>query len=189
MLEKLSDLMDEWFDRLSWAALGVSIVAACFLVYTNHQEAAAVGVANPHASAPRFALSGGIQPQRPKELEDALAGARKLLEDEKFPEVVSTTENIIKQYPKESFAYVYLARAYTKQDQLEESLKHYRQAVELNPDLVDRKSPDRIGPELKLIVKKAVVKARTKEFKDRPDSKKVLKALYYLQRRLAGGCE
>jgi hypothetical protein len=61
----------------------------------------------------------------------------------------------------------------------------------MDPDLVDERTPFYIGGKLERLVKEGMEKfKREKELKPGDESvDKVLKDVYYLQRRLAGGCE
>ncbi len=100
-------------------------------------------------------------------------------------------KEIIKKYPENSLSYVYMAQLYLKQGELGDTIHNYRQAVEMEPDYVDERTPRFIGDEIKELVTEGREKfGREKEL--RPNDKEVRKALkdiYYLQGRLAGGCE
>ena len=67
----------------------------------------------------------------------------------------------------------------------------YRRAVEMEPDYVDERTPLFIGKDLKAVVEEGREKfGREKALKPNDeDVKQTLEDVYYLQRRLAGGCE
>jgi len=100
-------------------------------------------------------------------------------------------EGIMTKYPNNAQSYVYLAQIDLKKGKLGEAIQDYRKAVEMDPDLVDERTPFFIGDKLENIVNEGTEKfKREKELKPGDEIvDKVLKDVYYLQRRLAGGCE
>jgi len=183
-MDKFAYLWESWLDKIACGGV-VVILAGMVVMFALHQPEATASrlVSRQDSSASRNL------PQRSAEIQAALDKSKSLLEAKDYPRAIALAQGIIQQDPKESFAYVYLARALRAQGDLAQSLRKYGMAVKLNPDFVDKKSPDKIGPELKALVRTAVIETRKPEFEQQPDYKKSIKALYYLQRRLAGGCE
>ena len=183
-MDKLAYLWETWLDKITCGGI-VVILAALVVMLALHE---------PEATAGRVvSLQGTVAsrnlPQRSTKIQAALDKSKNLLEAKDYPQAIAAAQEIIRQDPKESFAYVYLARALLAQGDLAQSLRNYSLGVKLNPDFVDKKSTDKIGPELKALVRTAVIESKKPEFEQQPDYKKSIKALYYLQRRLAGGCE
>ena len=99
----------------------------------------------------------------------------------------------------------YIARNYTgvdftgnpdiridlEQGELRETIHNYRRAVEMEADYVDERTPLFIGNEIKKLVTEGREKfSREKALKPKDkEVRKALKDVYYLQSRLAGGCE
>ncbi|MDH3348435.1 MAG: hypothetical protein OEM02_10125 [Desulfobulbaceae bacterium] len=108
-----------------------------------------------------------------------------------YSEALVTLEEIMGKHPSMSLSSVYLARLNVKLGHVEKAIADYRKAVEMNPDYVDKKASSFIGPEIKKFVtqSKSFVEKQLAENPDNKDSKRALKNIYYLQRRLAGGCE
>jgi tetratricopeptide (TPR) repeat protein len=108
-----------------------------------------------------------------------------------YSEAVTKLEDVMKKYPQRPRSHVYMAQLYLKQGELADAIHDYRRAVEMEPDYVDERTPLFIGDEIKEVVEEGREKfGREKALK--PKDKKVSKALkdvYYLQSRLAGGCE
>ena len=108
-----------------------------------------------------------------------------------YAEAMAKLEDVMKKYPQRPRSHVYMAQLHLKQGELAGAIHDYRRAVEMEPDYVDERTPLFIGNE----IKELVVEAREKfgrEKKLRPQDKTVKIALndvYYLQSRLAGGCE
>ena len=108
-----------------------------------------------------------------------------------YTEAMAKLEDIRKKYPEKPMSYVYLAQLYLEQGRLADGIHNYRRAVEMEPDYVDERTPLFIGDKIKGLVTEGREKfGREKALK--PKDKEVRKALrdiYYLQSRLAGGCE
>jgi tetratricopeptide (TPR) repeat protein len=108
-----------------------------------------------------------------------------------FAEAMAELKDVMEKYPERPRSYVYLAQLYVEQGKLGDAIHHYRQAVEMEPDYVDDRTPLFIGDKIKGLVTEGREKfAREKALK--PKDKKIKMALqdvYYLQSRLAGGCE
>ncbi len=108
-----------------------------------------------------------------------------------YAEALTKLEEIIQSHPEKAQAYIYKAQLLNSQGNLVESIKMYRAAIEMEPDFVDKKSPLFVGN----TVLKLIPEARSKlnrEKKLKPGDKMITAALdniYYLQRRIAGGCE
>ena len=108
-----------------------------------------------------------------------------------YPEAMAKLRDVMKEYPEKSMSYVYLAQLYLKQGKLRDAIHGYRLAVEMEPDYVDERTPLFIGDEIKELVTEGREKfSREKALKPKDkEVRKALKDVYYLQSRLAGGCE
>jgi len=113
------------------------------------------------------------------------------IEQGSFEQGMEKLQEIIKQHPERPMSFVYMARLSLKQGRLKEAIHNYREAIDKNPDYLDNHTPLFIGKEINA----AVVEGREKfgrEQKLKPNDSQVgeaLKEVYYLQRRLLGGCE
>jgi tetratricopeptide (TPR) repeat protein len=175
----------DWTDKLSIAAIvGLALITTGMV--GNHE----------------MAKKGHEDPSMV--IQDSAAYAARIEAEEKIYEEVASFEEqgrhgeamtvlsgIMEKYPEKSLSYVHLARLNMSLGQLADSVKNYRRAVEMEPDYVDKKAPLFIGQEIKKVVKEGVEKLK-REKKLRPKDQQIkiaLKDVYYLQRRLAGGCE
>jgi len=175
----------DWTDKLSVAAiLGLTVIT--------------LGMLGNHEIAKKRDDNPGLL------LEDGAAYAAQIEADKKiYKEVVSYNEQglyseamtslkaIIERYPDKPLSYVHLARLDLKQGELADSIQSYRRAVEMEPDYVDERARLFMGQEIKKVVKEGIEKLQ-REQALRPKDKRIkeaLKDVYYLQRRLAGGCE
>lgn len=93
--------------------------------------------------------------------------------------------------PNNSRSFLWQAQLQYNNGDLADALASYRQAIDLEPGYIDRKSPLFVGKD----IKKNVLEAKDKLQREvtlkpnDPDIKRALNELLYVQRRLAGGCE
>ncbi len=176
----------DWLDRLSSAAIvGLALVTISMLA--NH----------------RMTISAANNPGEGGDDENNRHALQMELDKETYQEVKSQMDQglyegamaklqgVMKQYPENPRSYVYLAKLDLAEGKLGDAIHSYRRAVEMEPDYVDKEAPLFIGDQ----IKKVVVEGREKFGREkalRPKDEDVGKALedvYYLQSRLAGGCE
>ncbi len=182
----ISYLWDSWLDKFSWLVIFFSAGLMIYMVSTHVVEPEAVGTVHSRQSR----LEVKFARRRTPEVERAVKQCALLFKENKADELIVLANKLVATDPKESFGYMYLGQGYRLKEDIPNSLSHYRKAVEMNPDFVDKNSPDKIGKKyLMPLVRKVVVLARTSKFKKAEGYKATLKNLYYLQRRMAGGCE
>ena len=100
-------------------------------------------------------------------------------------------DEIRREYPAEAHGYILKGRILKGLGALEEAVKSYVEGVRLNGDYVDEKSPLSASTEIRQIAEegKTVLGRKLKENPDNPTLAAVLRNVYYLESRLAGGCE
>jgi len=106
-------------------------------------------------------------------------------------QAIIALQDVMNAHPQRPSVYLYMARLYLEAGSLVDSVHYYRLAVEKNPDYVDKRTPVYCGDELKALVTEGLEKL-SREKVLRPKDRQVrsaLKDIYYLQSRLAGGCE
>ncbi len=114
-----------------------------------------------------------------------------LLEQKQFSTVEEKLQEIKTAHPENPHSFIYDAQLQYGQGQLAQAIHSYRMAVDLDPDYVDKKTPLFISPEIMALITEARGKL-SREKKLKPNDKSIklaLEDLYYLQRRIAGGCE
>lgn len=114
------------------------------------------------------------------------------LQDQKqFAQAMEKLQEIITAHPENPLSFVYQAQLQDNQGQIAAAIHSYRIAVDNEPDYVDKKTPLFIGDKIMDMITEARGKLnREKELK--PGDKSInlaLEDVYYLQRRIAGGCE
>ncbi len=114
-----------------------------------------------------------------------------LQEQKQYSQALEKLEEIRTAHPDNPQSYVYQAQLEYGQGELAAAIHSYRQAVDNEPDYVDKKTPLFIGNTMLDLINEARGKLQ-REKKLRPKDRNILIALddlLYLQRRIAGGCE
>jgi len=114
-----------------------------------------------------------------------------LLKEKQYSAAKEKLKEIKAAHPKNPLSSVYLAQLQYEQGQIASAIHSYRLAVDSEPDYVDKKTPLFIGDKIMNLITEARSKL-SRENKLRPGDKAISLALedvYYLQRRIAGGCE
>ena len=176
----------DWLDKLSLVAIaGFALITPGML---GNQEITKRRQHNPRTEAKEEKNSYALQMEIDKKIYHEVTSFK---EQGLYTEAMAKLKDIMKRYPEKSLSYIYLAQLDVKQGRLGDGIHNYRRAVEMQPDYADGKTPLFIGDKIKELVTEGREKfGREKQLK--PKDKKVRKALkdvYYLQSRLAGGCE
>jgi tetratricopeptide (TPR) repeat protein len=176
----------DWLDKLSIAAIvAITVITVGMLA---DQEMTIRRHDNPGTEAKNEKSSYALQMETDKKIYQEIASYK---EQGLYTEAMAKLEDIRKKYPEKPMSYVYLAQLYLEQGRLADGIHNYRRAVEMEPDYVDERTPLFIGDKIKELVIEGREKfGREKALK--PKDKKVMKTLkdiYYLQSRVAGGCE
>jgi len=176
----------DWLDKISIATIGVLVCITVAMVAQS--ELANRKRSNPGHGNDATESAYQLKQERNDRIFEEVRSQIKAGELEK---ALGVLEGITEKHPENAQAHVYMAQIKLQKGKLGESLQNYRQAVEMDPDLVDERTPFYIGDKLERLVKEGMEKfKREKELKPGDESvDKVLKDVYYLQRRLAGGCE
>jgi len=114
-----------------------------------------------------------------------------LSQQKQFSPAMEKLQEIIAVHPENSMSSVYLAQLQYNQGQIAAAIHSYRIAVDSEPDYVDKKTPLFIGDKIMALITEARGKLK-REKKLKPNDKAIdlaLEDVYYLQRRIAGGCE
>ena len=98
--------------------------------------------------------------------------------------------SMAEQFPYEGHVYMLLADLYIHRQQPILAMLEHRKAIELNPDFLDKKTADFQGKKIKNNVEEAQTMIEEGQLRE-PQAEKwreYRKALYYMQRRIAGSC-
>jgi tetratricopeptide (TPR) repeat protein len=176
----------DWLDRLSIAAIVVITIMVISML--ANQEIMKGRQDNPDVEGKQDKSPYALQMEVDKKLYQEVISYK---EQGRYPEAMAKLKAIMKKYPERSLSYVYMAQLYLKQGNLGDSIHNYRRAVEIEPDYVDKRTPLFIGDKIKQLVtegRKKFGREKMLRPKDK-DVRKTIDDIYYLQSRLAGGCE
>jgi predicted Zn-dependent protease len=114
-----------------------------------------------------------------------------LSRQKKLPQAMEKLQGIITAHPDNPMSSVYLAQLQYQQGKIAEAIHSYRMAVDREPDFVDQKTPLFLGSEIMDLITEArgILKREQKLKPNDTGISLALEDMYYLQRRIAGGCE
>ena len=174
-------------NKLSIAALlALTVVTASMLIQNHIAVSRLQGtIASPQVDLQKFYAE--------KIAKDTVlyASVVQSLKEKKFTQAEEQLVEIEKSNPDNTQSIIYRAKLQYAQGQAAKAIHSYRLAINKTPDYVDKKTPLFIGK----IIMEIITEARGKllrEKKLKPGDMSIRMALediYYLQRRIAGGCE
>lgn len=178
----------DWLDKLNIVAIAIISLISVTMVVNNEIHKSKQPVVQQIDVAAERAQSFALQIEKEGQIYKDI---RSLIEQKDYVHAISKLEEIIKDRPGLSRSYVHLAEISVAQDKKYQALHYYKKAIEMEPGYVDKKSPIKIGHEIKPLVAemRLVLEKKISEKPVSKETKDALKDVYYLQRRLAGGCE
>ena len=126
----------------------------------------------------------------PRETAHEIKSIRDLLEGGNLSKAEMLTRDLIKEYPLEGDLRVLMGDIFMRKHEPIMAVLEYKVAINKNPDYLDKKTPVFQGKKMGVAVKEALAEIE-RSLEKNPDDramKKYRKDVYYLQRRLAGGC-
>lgn len=172
-------------DRLDrFSILAIIILLISFLaIMTNHMGEAKPGRNNQEktASDPSVVYS---------KIEQDIMAVKDLIEGGNLTKAELLTKELIQKYPYEGEPRLMMGDIHMRKQQPVMAVLEYKEAVDRNPDYLDKQTPFFQGKKIAVAVKEAIseIERRIKENPEDAAVKKYRKRIYYLQRRIAGGC-
>ncbi len=166
-------------DKISGIALVILLAWALALIFSYQ------------GSAPRR-ISGGrrtlMRAVQNPELAKKIKTIKNLLASGNPRRALSLTDLLLKDYPYDGKIYMLKGDVMLHLQRPVAAMRQYRQAVDLNPDFLDRNTPLFRGKQIKNTVAEAeaLIEKEVKAGKTGVDQDK--KVLYYMLRKIAGGC-
>ncbi len=170
-------------DRFSIWAIVILLISSSALVSYHMGEAIPVEKGPQRASVTG---STGIN----AELGNKVKVIRNLIEANNLGKAEALARELIMQYPYEGEPRMLTGDILLRKQETVKAMFEYKEAIELNPDYLDKKTPFFQGKKLKAVVREALEEIE-KKIKLKPDDepiKRDRKIIYYLQRRIAGSC-
>ncbi len=169
-------------DKISIAVL-IVLVAALVVLGMDYQPKAAADVERAAKLKMNLAGISEIPVGTIKTLKNLIA-----LDNVKKAE--SLINDLLEKYPYEGEPYLLRGDIMMRKQEPVASLYSYKEAVDLNPDYVDKKAPLFQGRKIKVAIEESreIIQASLAENPGNSEIKKAKKTMYYLLRKLAGSC-
>ena len=169
-------------DKFSLFAMIVLLMTSLALMGNHMGEAQ-----SPHDDEQNVTSQGDVGTP---ETAHKIGSIRDLLEGGNLSGAETLTRELIKEYPLEGDPRVLMGDIFMRKHEPIMAVLEYKEAIDKNPDYLDRKTPVFQGKKMEVAVKEALAEIE-RNIKKNPDDatmKQYRKGVYYLQRRLAGGC-
>ncbi len=170
-------------DRFSILAIVVLIISSSALI-SHH-----MGKAKSDRNSQQQMRAIGY-PVIITEVEDKVKAVKNVIEGNSLNKAEMLVKELIKKYPYEGELRMLMGDIHMRKQEPLEAAIDYKEAIDLNPDYLDKKTPLFQGKKLSVAVKEAMTEIE-KEIKANSEDKvmtKYRKDIYYLQRRIAGSC-
>ncbi len=170
-------------DRISiWAI--VALIISSFALMGRH-----TGEARPDRSSQQRKVSSDYAAAN-VEMGDRIKQIRNILEGDSPVKAEAMAMELIQKYPYEGEPRMLMGDILMRKQEAVKAMLEYREAIDLNPDYLDKKTPLFQGKKLKVAVGEALVEIERK-MKLNPGDESLRadrKIIYYLQRKIAGSC-
>jgi len=124
------------------------------------------------------------------EIENEVKAIKVLIEGGKLSQAEMLTKELIQENPHEGEPRIIMGDIFMRKQETIMAVLEYKEAIDINPDYLDRNTPLFQGKKMDVAVKEALSEIE-RNLEINPEDalmKKHRKNVYYLQRRLAGGC-
>ena len=116
--------------------------------------------------------------------------ASALIENNNLDKADALIEELVSQFPYSGSPYMMLGDLRIRQQATIEAMLAYKEAVDLNPDYLDKKAPDFQGKKIKNTVNEArhLIDVGLNKNSSDEDLRSHRKTVYYMLRKIAGSC-
>lgn len=170
-------------DRISiWAI--VALIISSFALMSRH-----MGEARPDRSSQQKGASSGYAAAN-VELGGRVKQIRNMIEGDNLGKAEAMTIELTQKYPYEGEPRMLMGDILMRKQEAVRAMLEYREAIDLNPDYLDKKTSLFQGKKLKIAVGEALAEIERK-MKLSPGDESLRadrKVIYYLQRKIAGSC-
>jgi tetratricopeptide (TPR) repeat protein len=170
-------------DRVSIWAIVILIISS-FALISRH-----MGEAKPDRNVQQRMAAADSSPAR-GDMDNAVKLIRNLMEADNFNKAEILIRELIQKYPYEGQPHMLLGDILMRKQEPVKAMFEYKEAVDLNADYLDKKTPLFQGKKLKVAVAEALaaIDQRIRRNPGDESLKSDRKIIYYLQRKIAGSC-
>ena len=167
-------------DKLSFFAIIILVVSASFLVVVHADDA---------QDEEQFAVRRQVRVFNP-ELDKKVRVARDLLENNNLLKAEELAKVLISEYPYDGAPHMVVGDIELRQQDPVAAMESYRNAIDLNPDFLDKKTEVFQGKKIKATVleAKAIIEKDLAASPGNSELSEKRKTVYYMLRRIAGSC-
>jgi len=124
------------------------------------------------------------------ELKKKVQIASALMENNNLDKASALIDELVSQFPYDGSPYMMLGDLRIRQQAPIKAMLAYREAVDLNPDYLDKKAPDFQGKKIKNTVNEArnLIEIELNKNSADKDLRSYRKTVYYMLRKIAGSC-
>ena len=171
------------FDSVSLLLVAVLLAASAWLVSGHSHQ-------HKPDRAKQQAVSQEESPASLAELDNKAKLIGNLLEAGNLVAAEALARELAQKYPYSGASHMLLGDLSMRKQNPVDAMHEYQQAVDFNPDYLDKKTPLFQGKKLKVAVAEALAEIE-KQLKQNPGSETLKlekKIAYYLYRKIAGSC-
>ena len=124
------------------------------------------------------------------EIEGKLKLIRNLIDSGSLDKAEMLANELTKKYPYEADTYILIGDMFMRRQDAIKAVHAYKEAIDLNPDYLDKKTSVYQGKKIKVAVAEASenVEKLIKLHPEDQSLKSEKRVIYYLQGKIAGGC-
>ena len=125
-----------------------------------------------------------------EELKAKVKQATNLQDSDNPAKAEGLLQELILSYPYEGEPHMMMGNILMRKQEPIKAMREYKEAIDLNPDYLDKKTPLFQGKKLKIAAGEALAEIEKRIKADPKDeaAKNEKKTIYYLYRKIAGGC-
>ncbi|MGD1074990.1 MAG: hypothetical protein ABR903_02755 [Thermodesulfovibrionales bacterium] len=170
-------------DRVSIWAIVILIISSFALISRHMGEAKLDRNVQQRMAAADSSLARS-------DMDNAVRPIRNLMEADNFSKAEMLIRELIQKYPYEGQPHMMLGDILMRRQEPVKAMFEYKEAVDLNADYLDKKTPLFQGKKLKVAVSEALAEIEQRARRNPGDEslKSERKVIYYLQRKIAGSC-
>jgi hypothetical protein len=173
----------DWLDRLSLWAVVILVISSFALISGHVGEARPDRTIQQKSVAADHAVING-------EVDSRIRVIKTLMETDNPGQAEAMIKELLQKYPDQGQPHMAMGDLLMRKQDPVSAIFAYKEAVALNPDFLDKKTPLFQGKKLKSAVGEALVEI-DKKIKLNPSDESMKsdrKTIYYLQRKIAGSC-
>jgi len=166
-------------DKISIVAIILLVVSASFLVVVHADD----------DQGREQIVEQQVRVFNP-ELDKKVRVAKDLLANNNLPKAEELAKLLVSDYPYDGAPHMVIGDIELRKQDPVAAMEAYRNAIDLNPDFLDKKTEVFQGKKIKATVleAKAVIENGLEKGQDAGELKERRKTVYYMLRRIAGSC-